>query len=86
MEYMFLKNCKPFRSAITINAAPKNFKAFDSRKEVFEALQDSTISMIGVYGAGPVEALGLLIGTLEPSMKLQKHMKQNMFVFTASTI
>ncbi|XVF57350.1 hypothetical protein PTKIN_Ptkin06aG0198100 [Pterospermum kingtungense] len=41
-----------------ITAAPKNFKAFDSRKKVFneimEALKDSTTSMIGVYGVGGV--------------------------------
>ncbi|EOY11234.1 NB-ARC domain-containing disease resistance protein, putative [Theobroma cacao] len=38
--------------------APKNFRAFDSRKEIFdrviEALKDSTTSMIGVYGTGGV--------------------------------
>ncbi|EOY11237.1 NB-ARC domain-containing disease resistance protein, putative [Theobroma cacao] len=39
-------------------APSKNFKDFDSRNEIFdrviEALKDSTISMIGVYGTGGV--------------------------------
>ncbi|XVF57352.1 hypothetical protein PTKIN_Ptkin06aG0198300 [Pterospermum kingtungense] len=47
-----------------ISAAPKNFKAFDSRKKVFDeiikALTDSTLSMIGVYGAGGVGKTTLL--------------------------
>ncbi|XVF31255.1 hypothetical protein REPUB_Repub16aG0129700 [Reevesia pubescens] len=41
-----------------VDAAPKDFEAFESREKVFkdivEALKDTTISMIGVYGIGGV--------------------------------
>ncbi|KAK6288728.1 hypothetical protein POUND7_000269 [Theobroma cacao] len=47
-----------YRNVSEVPEAPKNFRAFDSRKEIFdrviEALKDSTISMIGVYGTGGV--------------------------------
>ncbi|EOY11233.1 NB-ARC domain-containing disease resistance protein, putative isoform 2, partial [Theobroma cacao] len=47
-----------YRNVREVPEAPKNFRAFDSRKEicdrVIEALKDSTTSMIGVYGTGGV--------------------------------
>ncbi|XVE62978.1 hypothetical protein DITRI_Ditri06bG0162800 [Diplodiscus trichospermus] len=57
-EGRFDKVAVPYVPEAPISAASKNFEAFDSRKKVFnkimKALEDPTISMIGVYGPGGV--------------------------------